>query len=163
GEVADLVARLGPELEILQHVPLDDVAATGSTLLAEALGRLRRGEVLREAGYDGEYGVIRLFEPKELADLDSDAALFDLPAPPAPRRRGAVGPGAEAGSSRPDPSALPPGVSGRPAAAATRAEAGPSVVPSALLSGVSGRPGAVGTGVEAGPSVVPSALLSGVS
>ena len=29
-------------------------------LVAEAIGRLRRGEVMREPGYDGEYGTIRL-------------------------------------------------------------------------------------------------------
>ena len=36
----------------------------------------------REAGYDGVYGTIRLFDPAEL----SGAALFDLPAPSAPRK-----------------------------------------------------------------------------
>ena len=67
-EVLGLVGRLGPELSILQDVPLDDIEQAGSAVLAEAIGRLRRGEVLREAGYDGEYRVIRLFHPKELAD-----------------------------------------------------------------------------------------------
>jgi DNA helicase II / ATP-dependent DNA helicase PcrA len=85
-EVDGLVARLGPELSILRDVPADDVVAAGAPLLAEALGRLRRGEVIREAGYDGEYGVIRLFEPKELADAGG-AGLFDLPAAPKPRAK----------------------------------------------------------------------------
>ena len=87
-EVGRLVARLGPELVVLQDVPLDDLGREGSPALAEAVGRLRRGEVLLEGGYDGEYGVVRLFHPKELADLGGDA-LFALPAapvPPAPRR-----------------------------------------------------------------------------
>ena len=39
--------------------------------------RLRRGEVIKDAGYDGEYGRVRLFEPGELEHGD---ALFDLPA-----------------------------------------------------------------------------------
>jgi DNA helicase II / ATP-dependent DNA helicase PcrA len=90
-EVDGLVARLGPELSILRHVPTGDIAAAGGPLLAEALGRLRRGEVIREAGYDGEYGVIRLFEPKELADAGGDG-LFDLPAAPKPRARRAAEP-----------------------------------------------------------------------
>ncbi|MER6687694.1 endonuclease Q family protein [Streptomyces minutiscleroticus] len=64
-EVDRLTAALGPELGILGQVPVDDVALQ-SPLLAEAVARLRRGEVIREAGYDGEYGVIRLFEPGEL-------------------------------------------------------------------------------------------------
>ena len=50
--------------------------------------RLRAGRVHRVPGYDGEYGVIRLFEPGEL-DRPASAgdALFDLPAPVAPRPR----------------------------------------------------------------------------
>ena len=80
GEVGRLVAALGPELSILREVPLDDLRRSGGSRLAEAIGRLRRGEVIRDAGYDGEYGTIRLFQPDE---LDGTAALFavaDLPA-----------------------------------------------------------------------------------
>jgi DNA helicase II / ATP-dependent DNA helicase PcrA len=78
GEVERLTAALGPELAILQEVPVDDVDGH-SPLLAEALARLRRGEVIREAGFDGEYGVIRLFEPGELKRATTVAAptLFD--------------------------------------------------------------------------------------
>jgi DNA helicase II / ATP-dependent DNA helicase PcrA len=84
-QVAELVARLGPELGILTEVPLDALARAGSSALVEAVTRLRRGEVFREAGYDGEYGVIRLFEPAELAA--GSATLFDLaPSPVAGRR-----------------------------------------------------------------------------
>ncbi|WP_329427588.1 endonuclease Q family protein [Streptosporangium sp. NBC_01495] len=64
-EVDRLTAVLGPELGILEDVPVDDIAAH-SPPLAEAVERLRRGEVIREPGYDGTYGVIRLFEPGEL-------------------------------------------------------------------------------------------------
>lgn len=37
-----------------------------SPLLAEGIKRLRKGQVIRQAGYDGEYGVIKLFEEGEL-------------------------------------------------------------------------------------------------
>ena len=85
-----LVDRFGPELGILSDVPLADVDTVGPPGLAEALRRLRAGEVVLAGGYDGEYGVVRLFEPKELADLrpGRSEALFDLPdepAVPAPR------------------------------------------------------------------------------
>ena len=74
-EIAALTAAHGPELAILDEVPVDALAAS-NTLLGEAVGRLRRGEVIREAGYDGEYGVIRLFEPGELAKASGSASLF---------------------------------------------------------------------------------------
>ncbi|GLW62569.1 DNA helicase [Actinomadura rubrobrunea] len=110
GEIARLTAALGPELAILEEVPVDDIAAQ-APLLGEAVARLRRGEVIREAGYDGEYGVIRLFQPDELrraaavaAPTLFDDALFDV-APSGgsggaaqdrrPNRRAAAGEGAE--------------------------------------------------------------------
>ncbi|MDQ3763553.1 MAG: UvrD-helicase domain-containing protein [Actinomycetota bacterium] len=73
GQIDKLTAALGPELVILQDVPLDDIGVH-SPLLAEAVARLRRGEVIREAGYDGEYGVIRLFEPDELKRISTVTA-----------------------------------------------------------------------------------------
>ena len=76
-EVNRLVAALGPELSILTEADADDVRRVGGGLLAEAVARLRRGQVRREAGYDGEYGVISLFAPGE---LNRSGALFDLAA-----------------------------------------------------------------------------------
>jgi ATP-dependent DNA helicase UvrD/PcrA len=76
-----LVATFGPELSILQRVPTDDLARIGGSPLGEAIGRLRRGEVVVDAGYDGEYGTVRLFEPGELGRAE---ALFDVPEPSSP-------------------------------------------------------------------------------
>ena len=80
-----LTASLGPELAILQSAPLEEIARAHSSLLAEGIARMRRGEVIREAGYDGEYGVIRLFAPSELADREAGGFLFTVaPSPAAP-------------------------------------------------------------------------------
>ncbi len=73
------IRRLGPELDILSQLPLDQIRGHGSELLAEAISRMREGQVIREGGYDGEYGVIRMFEPGELENRHSVGALFDLP------------------------------------------------------------------------------------
>jgi uncharacterized protein (TIGR00375 family) len=73
-----LVERFGPELFILGELPLDELAIKAPAVVTEAIGRLRRGEVRRDAGYDGVYGTIRLFDDGELAG----AALFDLPRAP---------------------------------------------------------------------------------
>src|SRR5215475_2343950 len=84
-----LVAALGPELYVLREAPFDDVTRVGGDVLGEAIRRLRSGHVRRTAGYDGEYGVIRLFDPGELEATASDA-LFDMPVTPsAPRSRSA--------------------------------------------------------------------------
>ncbi|PZF97298.1 UvrD-helicase domain-containing protein [Micromonospora deserti] len=97
GKLNDLLAALGPELEILTGAPLDEIGRAGGELLAEGIGRLRRGEVRRVPGYDGEYGVITLFDPAELgagSTPTGQETLFDVPVPaqrrpaePAPKPR----------------------------------------------------------------------------
>jgi uncharacterized protein (TIGR00375 family) len=74
-----VTAALGPELTLLKEVPAEDIARA-DPLLGEAVTRLRRGTVIRQAGYDGEYGVIRLFEDNELTHLTQGGLLFDAPA-----------------------------------------------------------------------------------
>jgi DNA helicase II / ATP-dependent DNA helicase PcrA len=100
-QVTALVERFGPELSILGEVPLSDLAAGAPSIVAEAIGRLRRGDVRREAGYDGVYGTIRLFDPGELAG----AALFDLPRTTRKRRAAAVGVPAQTPRSGQEPDA----------------------------------------------------------
>jgi DNA helicase II / ATP-dependent DNA helicase PcrA len=77
--LAPLVAALGPELAILREVPLADIERAGGELLGEAIRRLRARQVRRTPGFDGEYGVIRLFEPGELTQ-PAGGALFEVPA-----------------------------------------------------------------------------------
>jgi DNA helicase-2/ATP-dependent DNA helicase PcrA len=71
------LSRLGPELPLLTQVPLEDIRKATSALLAEAIDRLRRQDVIREAGFDGEYGTIHLFHADELRRHTAGAPLFD--------------------------------------------------------------------------------------
>lgn len=64
-EYERLIHTFGSELSILQDIPIDEISKA-STLLGEGISRLRKGQVIKHAGYDGEYGVIRLFEENEL-------------------------------------------------------------------------------------------------
>lgn len=75
------LAQLGPELHLLSEAPVEDVKRLGAGWLAEALTRLRAGEVRREAGFDGQYGKIRLFDERELATRKG-GGLFATPAAP---------------------------------------------------------------------------------
>ncbi len=84
GAYEELLAALGPELHILMDAPSKDIERAGGRLLAEAVDRMRESKVIREEGYDGEYGVIRLFEESEKATLRGQTALFEAPAETAP-------------------------------------------------------------------------------
>lgn len=77
--MARLLGKLGPELHILSDAPLEDIAKE-SAVLAEAVGRMRRGEVFRQPGFDGQYGRIRVFSPEELTRLTRGTALVSSPA-----------------------------------------------------------------------------------
>ena len=68
----DVLEQLGPELPLLTEVPPEDIRRAASPLLAEAIGRLREQRVIREAGYDGVYGTVRLFSDKELRTRGRD-------------------------------------------------------------------------------------------
>ena len=62
-----LLDKLGAELPILNDIPLEEIRNhSGSPLIPEAVARMRKGDVIREAGYDGEYGRIRMFQEDEL-------------------------------------------------------------------------------------------------
>ena len=74
-----ILGRLGPELEILFDLPLEAIAAVGGPKLAEGIDRMRRGEVIARPGYDGEFGVIRVFPVAEATSPQQ--ALFDAPNP----------------------------------------------------------------------------------
>jgi len=56
----NLLHKLGPELGILMDVPLPDIRSAGGEILAEAIARMREGKVSIAAGYDGEFGAIKI-------------------------------------------------------------------------------------------------------
>ncbi|MDR0646091.1 MAG: UvrD-helicase domain-containing protein [Elusimicrobiota bacterium] len=80
----NLITKLGSELSILRDIPVEEITKYHSPLLGEAIARLRKGKVIRQAGFDGEYGTIKLFEPQE---LESTALLFDMAVPVKPTKK----------------------------------------------------------------------------
>jgi len=71
-----LLAKLGSELLILQNLPLEEIGQIGGPLVAEGIHRMRNGEVNITAGYDGEYGIIKLFDPQERTTFSPQMSLF---------------------------------------------------------------------------------------
>ncbi|MBW1901905.1 MAG: hypothetical protein JRJ20_09740, partial [Deltaproteobacteria bacterium] len=97
GVYEKLLLDLGPELPILLDVPLSDIETAGGLLLSEAIGRMRRDQVIRLGGYDGEFGVIRFFHESEKQAMTGQMALFAQqakeiakPATRTPRKKKAV-------------------------------------------------------------------------
>ncbi len=82
-----LLSKLGPELAILQDLPLAEISAVGGELLAEGIRRVRNGEVHIAAGYDGEYGEIQLFDATERKALTPQLGLFGTDEKKRPARK----------------------------------------------------------------------------
>lgn len=67
GEYEKMLSGLGNEFAILREVPLEDIKKESGCMIAEGIHRLRLGQVVRQPGFDGEYGKIQLFESVEKA------------------------------------------------------------------------------------------------
>jgi len=63
----NLIEKLGSEFSILIDASLDDIERAGSSLIREAIARVRAGNVHIAPGYDGEFGTIRIFADDERA------------------------------------------------------------------------------------------------
>ena len=75
-EYGKLVRIFESEFNLLLNVPIDEISTRYSPVLAEAIKRIRQGKVLKRAGFDGEFGVIKVFDAGELKELVGQSALF---------------------------------------------------------------------------------------
>lgn len=57
-----MLERLGNEFRILMDCPIEEIEGASSHRLAEAVSRMRAGDVRITPGFDGEYGKVRIFE-----------------------------------------------------------------------------------------------------
>jgi len=74
-EVARLLSQLGPELSVLRELPIEDIARVSGAAVAEAIRRVRCGELTIAAGFDGEFGRVQIFAPTERDALFGQLAL----------------------------------------------------------------------------------------
>lgn len=74
-----LVRKAGSEFNILLHYDIEDVKTIGGELLYEAIRRMRNREVYIQEGFDGEFGVIKVFKDGESKNYAQSASLFEEP------------------------------------------------------------------------------------
>jgi DNA helicase-2/ATP-dependent DNA helicase PcrA len=72
----EVLDRLGDEFSVLRTVDLAAIEAAGFPLLKHAIERLRSGNVVRDPGYDGVFGTIKVF--KDAAERLETASQLSL-------------------------------------------------------------------------------------
>ncbi len=65
----EMLQKLGPELNILIDLPIEEIKKGAGSLIAIAIERMRQGQIFIQEGYDGVYGVIRVFSQEERKNL----------------------------------------------------------------------------------------------
>ena len=70
-----VIARFGSEFNLLLHASREEINDF-SPVLAEAVSRIRDNRVIRKPGFDGEFGVIRVFAEGEAAKFAGQNELF---------------------------------------------------------------------------------------
>ncbi|MCI5168678.1 MAG: DNA helicase II, partial [Candidatus Electrothrix sp. GM3_4] len=83
----NLINKFGSEFKILLETPISELSAA-SPLLGTAIQRVRENKVIRKPGFDGEFGVIRVFEEheQEQEQLAGQLNLFGV-TPAKPRKK----------------------------------------------------------------------------
>jgi len=75
-EYGKIIRMFDSEFNLLLNVSISEIHERYSPVLAEAIKRIRNSKVIRKAGYDGEFGVIKVFEQGELKKLIGQYSLF---------------------------------------------------------------------------------------
>ncbi len=71
---------LGSEFSILKDLHSEQLEKSGIPFFAEAVTRMRAGNINISGGYDGEFGVVKIFSPEERDKLSGQPLLFQVAA-----------------------------------------------------------------------------------
>lgn len=72
----DMIKLLGTEFGILIDAKLSDIALSATPEIVEGIKRVREGNLQIKPGYDGEYGVVKIFKESERIGKSAQVRLF---------------------------------------------------------------------------------------
>ncbi|MEA4853265.1 MAG: UvrD-helicase domain-containing protein [Christensenella sp.] len=74
-EYEKILSALGPEFYILRDAPEEDIRHAAGACVAQGIRKLRAGEVVRQSGFDGQYGKITVLSQSEIDHLRGQLSL----------------------------------------------------------------------------------------
>ena len=72
----ELINRFGNEFNVLLNAQKKEIEEASLPEIAEGVARVREGKLKIEPGYDGEYGVVKIFDEKERGEFSKQKTLF---------------------------------------------------------------------------------------
>jgi uncharacterized protein (TIGR00375 family) len=63
-----LCAKFGSELNILLKVPVQDLEKEVGSRIAEGVDKVRRGKIVILPGFDGQYGIVKIWDDKKTTE-----------------------------------------------------------------------------------------------
>lgn len=66
-----LIEAFGNELNVLMNVAISEICNKSNEKIAEGVDKVRRGDIVIDPGYDGEYGVVKIWGTKSEETLTS--------------------------------------------------------------------------------------------
>ena len=73
-----VLQKAGTEFDVLMNQSIEEIKKSGGEILAEAVRRMRAGEIFIQEGYDGEYGTIKVFKKGEKIISNQNAIFSDV-------------------------------------------------------------------------------------
>jgi uncharacterized protein (TIGR00375 family) len=75
-EYEKLIKVFKSEFNVLLNAPIKEIALASKPEIAEGVERVRQGKLIIKPGYDGEFGVIKIFSEEDRKKIESQSALF---------------------------------------------------------------------------------------
>ncbi len=76
-EHARVVSLFGSEFNLFLNTDIEDINKRYSSTLGEAIKRMRECKVIKNSGFDGEFGTIKLFDEGEIQSKSRQLTFFE--------------------------------------------------------------------------------------
>ena len=68
----DICNKFGSELEVLLRTPVDEIKKEAGERIAEGIGKVRKGKIVILPGFDGQYGIVKIWDDKKVTEKQTN-------------------------------------------------------------------------------------------
>jgi len=69
----ELCRKFGSELNVLLRAPVQDIEKEAGPRVAEGVDKVRRGNIVILPGFDGQYGIVKIWDDKKVSEKQEEA------------------------------------------------------------------------------------------